>query len=48
MEDSVRLGELFATFHSLEVFQNNVTSPPRDNYVGTPEYKVAAARIAIV
>jgi formate dehydrogenase major subunit len=45
IEDSVRPGELFATFHTPEVFLNNVTSPHRDNYVGTPEYKVTAVRI---
>lgn len=39
---SVRRGELFATFHSSEVFLNRVTNPHRDGYVQTPEYKVTA------
>jgi formate dehydrogenase major subunit len=42
---SVRPGELFATFHTAEVFLNRVTSPHRDRYVKTPEYKVTAVRI---
>ena len=42
---SVRPGELFATFHTAEVFLNRVTSPYRDRYVKSPEYKVTAVRI---
>jgi formate dehydrogenase major subunit len=42
---SVRSGELFTTFHTGEVFLNRVTSPHRDRYVKTPEYKVTAVRI---
>jgi formate dehydrogenase major subunit len=42
---SVRPGELFATFHTAEVFLNLVTSPYRDRYVKTPEYKVTAVRV---
>ena len=38
-------GELFATFHTAEVFLNNVTSPYRDRYVLAPEYKVTAVRV---
>jgi formate dehydrogenase major subunit len=38
-------GEVFATFHSREVFLNRVTSPHRDSHVKTPEYKVTAVRI---
>ena len=38
-------GQLFATFHTKEVFLNAVTSPNRDSAVGTPEYKVTAVRI---
>jgi formate dehydrogenase major subunit len=45
IENAVRPGELFATFHTPEVFLNNVTSPHRDNYVSTPEYKVTAVRL---
>ncbi len=38
-------GQLFATFHTKEVFLNAVTGPNRDPVVGTPEYKVTAVRI---
>lgn len=42
---SVKPGELFATFHTAEVFLNRVTSPHRDRYVKTPEYKITAVQI---
>jgi formate dehydrogenase major subunit len=42
---AITLGELFATFHTAEVFLNNVTGPYRDSYVGAPEYKVTAVAI---
>jgi len=42
---SVKPGELFATFHKAEVFLNRLTSPHRDRYVKTPEYKITAVRI---
>lgn len=42
---AVKQGELFATFHTTEVFLNQVTSPHRDKYVKSPEYKVTAVRI---
>jgi formate dehydrogenase major subunit len=45
IQDSVSPGELFATFHTPAVFLNLVTSPYRDTYVGTPEYKVTAVRL---
>ncbi|HSE17052.1 MAG TPA: formate dehydrogenase subunit alpha [Pyrinomonadaceae bacterium] len=38
-------GELFATFHTARAFLNRVTSPYRDRYVKSPEYKVTAVRI---
>jgi formate dehydrogenase major subunit len=38
-------GQLFATFHTPEVFLNAVTGPTRDLTVGTPEYKVTAIRV---
>ena len=41
----VKPGELFATFHDAAVFLNRVTSPHRDRYVKSPEYKVTAVRI---
>ena len=42
---ALKHGELFATFHTAEVFLNKVTSPYRDRYVLAPEYKVTAVRI---
>ena len=42
---TVKPNELFATFHTAEVFLNRLTSPYRDRYVKTPEYKVTAVRI---
>ncbi len=41
----VKPGELFATFHFAGIFLNRVTSPHRDRYVKSPEYKVTAVRI---
>jgi formate dehydrogenase major subunit len=41
----VKPGTLFATFHTAEVFLNNLTSPYRDKYTLTPEYKVTAVRV---
>jgi formate dehydrogenase major subunit len=41
----IKPGELFATFHDATVFLNRVTSPHRDRYVKSPEYKVTAVRI---
>lgn len=42
---AVRKGEVFATFHTSEVFLNRVTGPHRDRYVKAPEYKVTAVQI---
>ena len=42
---TVQRGELFATFHTAKVFLNHVTSPHRDRYVKSPEYKVTAVTI---
>jgi formate dehydrogenase major subunit len=41
----VREGELFATFHTQEVFLNRLIGPVRDAITHTPEYKVTAVRI---
>jgi formate dehydrogenase major subunit len=41
----VKAGELFATFHTTQVFLNRLTGPERDSIVHTPEYKVVAVRI---
>jgi formate dehydrogenase major subunit len=45
VNDAVKPGELFATFHTPAVFLNQVTSPHRDHYTLTPEYKVTAVRV---
>jgi formate dehydrogenase major subunit len=42
---ALKPGTLFATFHTAEVFLNNLTSPYRDKYTLTPEYKVSAVRV---
>ena len=42
---SVKPGELFASFHTAEAFLNRVTSPYRDRYVQSPEYKVTAVQV---
>jgi len=45
IDQSVKLGELFATFHTSDVFLNRLVGPGRDKVVHTPEYKVIAVRI---
>ncbi|MBI2816708.1 MAG: formate dehydrogenase subunit alpha [Acidobacteria bacterium] len=42
---ALRPGELFTTFHSPQVFLNHVTSPYRDTFSDTPEYKVTAVTV---
>ena len=42
---AVKPGELFATFHTAEVFLNELTGGRRDRHVDTPEYKVTAVRV---
>jgi formate dehydrogenase major subunit len=42
---AVKSGELFATFHTTDVFLNRLVGPGRDNVVHTPEYKVVAVQI---
>jgi predicted molibdopterin-dependent oxidoreductase YjgC len=36
---------LYATFHTVRVFLNDLTSPHRDRYTSTPEYKVTAVKM---
>jgi formate dehydrogenase major subunit len=43
--DRMRPGELFATFTTANVFINRVTSPYRDGFTDTPEYKMTAVRL---
>lgn len=45
IDDDLRDGEVFATFHTASVFLNRVTGPHRDRTTHTPEYKVVAVRI---
>jgi formate dehydrogenase major subunit len=45
IDESVQVGHVFATFHTAEVFLNQITSAFRDKYTETPEYKVTAVRI---
>ena len=45
VSSAIRRGEVFATFHTADAFLNRVTSPHRDRYVKTPEYKVTAVQI---
>jgi len=46
--DVVKRGELFATFHDPAVFVNHITSPHRDQYVKSPEYKVTAVNLETI
>ena len=48
LNSAVKPGDLFATFHTAEVFLNNVTSPYRDKQTLAPEYKVTAVRIEML
>jgi len=41
----VREGELFATFHTAEVFLNQLVGPYGDAITHTPEYKMIAVAI---
>lgn len=45
INQNVKVGQLFATFHDPIVFLNSLTSPYRDTITHTPEYKVTAVRI---
>jgi formate dehydrogenase major subunit len=42
---AIKPGELFATFHTTDVFLNRLTGTGRDSVVHTPEYKVVAVQI---
>ena len=45
ISSKVKKGELFATFHDPQIFLNRLTTPRRDRFVQTPEFKVTAVRI---
>ncbi|MCY1022361.1 hypothetical protein [Pyxidicoccus sp. MSG2] len=40
-----RPGELFTTFHTVDVFINAVIGPHQDGVTHTPAYKVTAVRV---
>jgi formate dehydrogenase major subunit len=42
---AIQEGQLFTTFHTAQVFINEVTNPHRDGYTHTPEYKVTAVQV---
>jgi formate dehydrogenase major subunit len=44
----IKPGELFATFHTSNVFLNHVIGPHRERFAGTPEYKVTAVNVETV
>jgi len=45
LNQAIAPGELYATFHTIEAYLNNVTSPHRDKFVGAPEYKIVAVAL---
>jgi formate dehydrogenase major subunit len=45
INSAVKPDEVFATFHTSDVFLNRLVGPGRDKQVHTPEYKVVAVRI---
>lgn len=45
ISDGLSAGQLFATFHTADVFLNHLIGPRRDRFTGTPEYKVTAVRV---
>lgn len=45
IDDRMRDGTVFATFHDPKVFLNNVVGAGRDGATGAPEYKVTAVRV---
>lgn len=45
IKQSIKPGELFATFHTSDVFLNRLVGSGRDDIVHTPEYKVVAVQI---
>jgi len=45
IENGIRKGRAFTTFHDPARHSNRVTGPHRDRMVGAPEYKLTAVRI---
>jgi len=48
VEPAMRPGELFATFHTAEVFLNRLTGTAVDPITHTPEYKRTAVRLSVI
>lgn len=48
ISDRIRDGELFATFHTSDVFLNRVTGSQCDALTHTPEYKLTAVRVEAI
>lgn len=46
IDDRVKAGEVFATFHDPAVMVNRVVSPGRDRFASTPEYKRTAVDVS--
>jgi len=45
IDDRIKEGELFATFHASATGVNHLTGQGRDKQAMTPEYKIVAVRI---
>jgi formate dehydrogenase major subunit len=48
VNETVKPGELFATFQSPDILLNALMGPNRDQWVGTPEYKLTAVQIEAI
>jgi formate dehydrogenase major subunit len=45
VNEAILRGQLFATFHTPDLWVNALTGAYRDPAVGTPEYKLTAVRV---
>ncbi|WP_374728496.1 hypothetical protein [Panacibacter ginsenosidivorans] len=45
IDSALKKGEVFSTFSNNKIFMKKITSPFRDSYTETPEFKVTAVRI---
>jgi formate dehydrogenase major subunit len=48
VNETVKPGQLFATFQSPDLLLNALTGPNRDRWVGTPEYKLTAVQLEAI
>jgi formate dehydrogenase major subunit len=46
IDPRIKPGELFATFHAVDIDLNRLTGPHRDMGAMTPEYKVVAVNVS--